>query len=217
MQQPAGHSSSLRQLFGASRLTSSRTCEAHEAICLFLVFCADGEGKTVKSQLLPVSNATVDLQQAMLAADILPNLRSAASHELAFIADVPSLGYATYTISAAKKEASAEAESAQPSALRSALGIKVCFGCRGGGDLSCMFLMRSFRGVYVYCHACKLLWVDISSLTKRASSSANLLLHLCFVMLAGQSATILQVSVGQRAAAAELLFYPHLQPSQARF
>lgn len=98
---------------------------------MVLVSCADGEGKTVKSQLLPVSNATVDLQQAMLAADILPNLRSAASHELAFIADVPSLGYATYTISAARKEASAEAESAQPSALRSALGIKVCFGCHG--------------------------------------------------------------------------------------
>ena len=112
---------------------------------MVLVFCADGEGKTVKSQLLPVSNATVDLQQAMLAADILPNLRSAASHELVFIADVPSLGYATYTISAARKEASAEAESALPSALRSAPGIKVCFRCHGAA-LSCIFSIKSCRG-----------------------------------------------------------------------
>ena len=69
--------------------------------------CADADGKTVKSQLLPISEATQDLQQAMLAADILPSLRSVASHELAFLACVPPLGYATYTISA-------ERDSAQP-------------------------------------------------------------------------------------------------------
>ena len=128
------------------------------------MFCADGEGKTVKSQLLPVSNATVDLQQAMLAADILPNLRSAASHELVFIADVPSLGYATYTISAARKEASTEAESALPSAFRSASGISVCFGGHGV-SLLCIFLMKIMPR--------DLLRVGTSSLTKCASSSAK--------------------------------------------
>ena len=82
--------------------------------------CADADGKTVKSQLLPISNATQDLQHAMLAADILPSLRSAASHELAFLADVPPLGYATYTISAERGSAQAAQYSAEPSRVRSA-------------------------------------------------------------------------------------------------
>lgn len=33
--------------------------------------------------------------------------------------------------------------------------------------------MNLFRGVDAHCHACKLLWVGISSLTKRASSSVK--------------------------------------------
>ena len=60
---------------------------------------SDGKGKAVKSQLLPISNATADLQSAMLAADILPSMRSSASHELAFMAELPPLGHTTYTIS----------------------------------------------------------------------------------------------------------------------
>ena len=80
---------------------------------------ADADGKTVKTQLLPISNATEDLQLAMLAAEILPNLRSAASYELAFMAAVPPLGYATYTISAEKKSAQPEHSSAEPSTVRS--------------------------------------------------------------------------------------------------
>ena len=56
----------------------------------------------------------------MLAADILPSLRSAASHELAFIASVPPLGYATYTISAERNLAQPEQDSAELSTLRSA-------------------------------------------------------------------------------------------------
>jgi len=80
--------------------------------------CADGDGTNVKSQLLPISNATEDLQKAMLAAEILPNMRSAASHELAFIATVPPLGYSTYTISVDDDTAQPELTSAQPSTLR---------------------------------------------------------------------------------------------------
>ena len=87
---------------------------------IWIAVCADADGKKVKSQLLPISNATQDLQQAMLAADILPSLRSAASHELAFIALVPPLGYATYTISAERNSAHPEQEdSAELSTTRS--------------------------------------------------------------------------------------------------
>ena len=74
---------------------------------------SDGKGKAVGSQLLPISNATADLQSAMLAADILPNLRSSASHELAFMAELPPLGYTSYTISEGS-----DRDSAQPSAVR---------------------------------------------------------------------------------------------------
>ena len=74
---------------------------------------SDGKGKAVRSQLLPVSNATADLQSAMLAADILPNQRSSASHELAFMAELPPLGYTTYTISEGS-----DRECAQLSAIR---------------------------------------------------------------------------------------------------
>jgi hypothetical protein len=56
----------------------------------------------VLSQLVPVSNATLDLQNLMLQADILKNLTAAASYELAFRADAPPLGYSTYTISPAE-------------------------------------------------------------------------------------------------------------------
>ena len=49
----------------------------------------------------------------MLAAGILPNLRSSASYELAFMAELPPLGYTTYTISEGS-----DRDSAQPSAVR---------------------------------------------------------------------------------------------------
>ncbi len=58
----------------------------------------DASGQVLESQLVPVSNATVDLQNIMLQADILDNLTAAASYELAFIAAVPPLGYTTYTL-----------------------------------------------------------------------------------------------------------------------
>ena len=74
---------------------------------------SDGKGKAVKSQLLPISNATADLQSAMLAAGILLSLRSSASHELAFMAELPPLGYTTYTIAEGS-----DRDSAQPSAVR---------------------------------------------------------------------------------------------------
>ena len=67
---------------------------------LSLLCCgSDASGETVQSQLLPVSNATMDLQNIMQQADILDNLTAAASFELAFIAAVPPLGYTTYTLS----------------------------------------------------------------------------------------------------------------------
>ena len=81
--------------------------------------CADGDGKVIKAQLLPISNATADLQGAMLAAEILPDLRAAASHELAFMATVPPLGYAEYTISADSEHTSANSDPAEPSIIRS--------------------------------------------------------------------------------------------------
>ncbi|BDA45668.1 Lysosomal alpha-mannosidase [Coccomyxa sp. Obi] len=58
----------------------------------------DASGQVVESQLLPVSNSTVDLQNIMLQADILGNLTAAASYELVFIAAAPPLGYTTYTL-----------------------------------------------------------------------------------------------------------------------
>ena len=88
-----------------------------------LRYPSDGKGKAVKSQLLPISNATADLQSAMLAADILPSMRSSASHELAFMAELPPLGYTTYTISEVS-----DRDSAQPSAVRSAPQAKCSCG-----------------------------------------------------------------------------------------
>ena len=55
----------------------------------------------------------------MLAADILPDLRSAASHELAFLARVPPLGYATYTIAAEDDSTRLEQSRAAQSTTRS--------------------------------------------------------------------------------------------------
>ena len=49
---------------------------------------AGPDGAAVDAQLLPVSDSTASLQAAMLAADILPDARAAASHELAFVAEV---------------------------------------------------------------------------------------------------------------------------------
>ena len=62
---------------------------------------ADGSGYEVPSQLVPVSNATLQLQDLMLQAKVLNNLTAAASFELAFRAQAPPLGYSTYTIAPA--------------------------------------------------------------------------------------------------------------------
>lgn len=61
----------------------------------------------------------------MLAADILPNLRSAASHELAFIATVPPLGYVTYTITAEDDSTRLEQSCAAQSTTRSGPSISL--------------------------------------------------------------------------------------------
>ncbi len=61
------------------------------------------------AQLLPVSDSTVALQAAMLKAEILPDLRAAATHELAFVAEVPALGYATFTVAPGRGNAAAPA------------------------------------------------------------------------------------------------------------
>ena len=87
---------------------------------------ADADGKHVKAQLVPVSNATADLQAAMLAADILPSARPAASHELVFIAHVPPLGYTSFTVAPASedgaKSGNHDTASAEQSTLRAWLG-----------------------------------------------------------------------------------------------
>ena len=53
---------------------------------------AGPDGKEVFSQLLPVSNATRELQATMLETNLTESADSAASAELAFIASVPPVG-----------------------------------------------------------------------------------------------------------------------------
>ena len=87
---------------------------------------ADADGEPVKAQIVPVSNATADLQAAMLAAGILPSMRAAASHELVFIAHVPPLGYTSFTVAPASEEqgpqSGSSASPAQQSTQRAWLG-----------------------------------------------------------------------------------------------
>ena len=53
---------------------------------------AGPDGKEVSSQLLPVSNATRQLQATMLKTNLTESADVAASAELAFIATVPPVG-----------------------------------------------------------------------------------------------------------------------------
>ena len=59
---------------------------------------ADDTGAPVHSQLLPASRSTRALQHAMVAADALPDPAAAGTHELAFLAALPPLGYVTYSL-----------------------------------------------------------------------------------------------------------------------
>lgn len=59
---------------------------------------ADDTGAPVPSQLLPASRSTRALQHAMVAADALPDPAAAGTHELAFLAALPPLGYVTYSL-----------------------------------------------------------------------------------------------------------------------
>ena len=59
---------------------------------------ADAEGHEVEAQLLPVSNSTRALQSALVQSASVPDASGAASHELAFLARLPPLGYSTFTL-----------------------------------------------------------------------------------------------------------------------
>ena len=74
---------------------------------------ADDTGAPVPAQLLPASAATRRLQAALAAADALPDPAAAASHELAFLAALPPLGYVTYSLEPCD-DADADAARAQP-------------------------------------------------------------------------------------------------------
>ena len=63
---------------------------------LYLECAADQNEKD--SLVIASGNATETLQKAVLAAEILPNLHSAASHKSAIITLVPSLGCASHVI-----------------------------------------------------------------------------------------------------------------------
>ncbi|KAK9842267.1 hypothetical protein WJX81_003590 [Elliptochloris bilobata] len=58
----------------------------------------DDTGAPVSAQLLPASRATRALQAALAAANALPDPAAAGTHELAFVATLPPLGYATYSL-----------------------------------------------------------------------------------------------------------------------
>ena len=60
--------------------------------------CAGPDGSEVTSQVVPVSDATKNLQSIMAKEDILPNLDHAAQHELVFLAHLPPVGYASCPI-----------------------------------------------------------------------------------------------------------------------
>ena len=53
---------------------------------------ADPDGKAVKSQLVPLSHSTKEVQEIMVQEGLLPSLDSAAQHELVFLARLPPVG-----------------------------------------------------------------------------------------------------------------------------
>jgi hypothetical protein len=65
----------------------------------------------VEAQVVKVSEATLRLQRIMLDADILQNLTAAATHELAFVAEVPPLGFTTFVLAPAGDGRGAAAQS----------------------------------------------------------------------------------------------------------
>ena len=76
---------------------------------------ADPDGASIESQLVPVSDSTKDVQKTLHEGGALPDLNNAASEELAFIAELPPLGYKAFTLS---KKPSTNALLAKPSVLK---------------------------------------------------------------------------------------------------
>ncbi|KAA6428404.1 MAG: Lysosomal alpha-mannosidase [Trebouxia sp. A1-2] len=58
----------------------------------------DPDGQAVESQLVPVAQSSQDLQSIMVKEGLLPSLDDAAQDELVFLAHLPPVGYAVYTI-----------------------------------------------------------------------------------------------------------------------
>lgn len=66
------------------------------------VFVKDSGGKTVESQLLPLSNATLRIRNRYVKAYLGKAPSETIKYWLAFSASVPPLGFSTYTVSIAK-------------------------------------------------------------------------------------------------------------------
>ncbi|DBB01101.1 hypothetical protein WJX77_006941 [Trebouxia sp. C0004] len=58
----------------------------------------DPDGQGVESQLVPLARSSQDLQRTMVKEGVLPSLDHAAQDELVFLAHLPPVGYAVYTI-----------------------------------------------------------------------------------------------------------------------
>ncbi|KAL0047195.1 hypothetical protein WJX82_009185 [Trebouxia sp. C0006] len=58
----------------------------------------DPDGQGVESQLVPLAQSSQDLQSTMVKEGLLPSLDHAAQEELVFLAHLPPVGYAVYTI-----------------------------------------------------------------------------------------------------------------------
>lgn len=58
----------------------------------------DPDGQAVESQLVPLAQSSQDLQSTMVKEGLLPSLDDAAQDELVFLAHLPPVGYAVYTI-----------------------------------------------------------------------------------------------------------------------
>ncbi|KAL3141201.1 hypothetical protein ABBQ38_003541 [Trebouxia sp. C0009 RCD-2024] len=76
----------------------------------------DPDGKAVESQLVPVSQSTRELQGLMAKEGLLPGLDNAAQHELVFLARLPPVGYAVYTVTPHSKAQAALLEPAAAAA-----------------------------------------------------------------------------------------------------
>ncbi len=66
---------------------------------------ADEDGEAVRSQLVPLSKATIDAQQSAAKWQQIPDTNGSGTHEVSFMSALPPLGWSVYTFTPQKPSA----------------------------------------------------------------------------------------------------------------